>query len=150
MLGTLSRYLRLMGYDTVSANSLAPGNRKEDSDLLGLARREHRYLLTRDRELAGRCGELGVLVPQEDVLDQVRLLVSLGLITPDLRMIRCSLCNSLLRPARNEEVARSPYAPEEKRDLVFSWCDHCSRLYWSGSHLRNLAKRLKDGEGPEP
>jgi uncharacterized protein with PIN domain len=34
MLGTLTRYLRFMGYDTVSANDLYEGNRREDSLLL--------------------------------------------------------------------------------------------------------------------
>lgn len=149
MLGTLCRYLRLMGYDTLSANSLAPGNRKEDSDLLQMALTEHRYLLTRDRELAVRGGGLGILVPDEDVMAQVRRLTSLGLVQPDLRLVRCSICNSLVRPARAGEIAGCSYAPEDKRDLVFSWCDHCSRLYWTGSHLRNLAERLKNGDGPE-
>ncbi|CVK34299.1 Mut7-C RNAse domain-containing protein [Methanoculleus bourgensis] len=29
MLGTLTRYLRFMGYDTMSANSLSPGNTRK-------------------------------------------------------------------------------------------------------------------------
>ena len=37
MLGTLSRYLRFMGYNTVSANGFAEGNAKEDTLLLNLA-----------------------------------------------------------------------------------------------------------------
>ncbi len=46
MLGTLCRYLRLMGYDAASANVYAEGNRREDTLLLLRAREEHRLLLT--------------------------------------------------------------------------------------------------------
>ena len=38
MLGTLTRYLRFMGYDTTSANGIAEGNTKEDTLLLEIGR----------------------------------------------------------------------------------------------------------------
>ncbi|HRR88201.1 MAG TPA: Mut7-C RNAse domain-containing protein, partial [Methanoculleus sp.] len=47
MLGTLTRYLRFMGYDTLSANGLSPGSTREDSLLLEIATCEDRVLLTR-------------------------------------------------------------------------------------------------------
>ncbi len=72
MLGTLTRYLRFMGYDTASANDLAPGNAKEDTLLLERARQGGRILLTKDAEPARRGGEIAVLVRGEDVMDQVQ------------------------------------------------------------------------------
>jgi uncharacterized protein with PIN domain len=143
MLGTLTRYLRLMGYDTLSANSLEPGNSREDTALLGMARAEGRILLTRDRELARRGGETAVYLPGEDVMDQVRTLSSLGLITPGLVMDRCALCNTLLRPASDEEVREADYVPAERACLVFSTCPACRRIYWMGSHGRNLRASLE-------
>jgi|GEM_PF-4280056 len=59
MLGTLTQYLRFMGYDTRSANELKPGNSREDTELLELAERGDRILLTRDAELARRGGGAG-------------------------------------------------------------------------------------------
>ena len=61
MLGTLSRYLRFMGYDTVSANSIRSGNTREDTLLLQRAVQDHRILLTKDKELARRGGEHAML-----------------------------------------------------------------------------------------
>ena len=98
MLGTLTRYLRFMGYDTLSANSLQPGNTREDTALLGIARAEGRILLTRDRELARRGGQMAILVEGDDVMAQIRSLRSLGLITPAVVMDRCSLCNTGAAP----------------------------------------------------
>jgi hypothetical protein len=142
MLGTLTRYLRFMGYDTISANSLGQGNAREDTILLGIARTEGRILLTRDRELARRGGDRAVYLESEEVMAQIRALSSLGLITPDLVMDRCSLCNTRLRPATDAEVEEAAYVPEERNDLEFYLCPACRRIYWMGSHGRNLRASL--------
>jgi uncharacterized protein with PIN domain len=148
MLGTLCRYLRLMGYDAASANVYAEGNRREDTLLLLLAREEHRLLLTRDRELARRGGEHAVLITGEDVMAQLRQLARAGVITPVLRLNRCSICNEYLRPASADEVNSASYAPKKKEQLDFYWCRRCRKLYWMGSHGKNLEKRLKEGFSP--
>jgi uncharacterized protein len=139
MLGPLVRYLRFMGYDTRAATELGPGGPREDSALLRLAAREHRILLTRDRELAGRGG---VLVDENDVLEQVAALARTGLVEPVLRLDRCSCCNTLLRPATPDELASAPYLPGNRGDHRFYRCDACGRIYWAGSHADRLAERL--------
>jgi len=142
MLGPLTRYLRFMGYDTLSASAFAEGNTREDTLLLSLAEGEDRILLTRDRELARRAGAGAVLIRSERVMEQVQQLHSLGLIEPDLTMDRCGLCNGVLRPASTEEVESCGYAPLRREDLAFFWCDGCRKLYWMGSHGRNLKEDL--------
>lgn len=138
MLGPLARYLRFLGHDTLAANDLGLGGPGEDTGLLHLAADEHRILLTRDRELARRGG---VLVHDGDVLDQLAALVREGVVEPVLRLDRCSRCNTLLRPATDEEVGTFPHAerPEKSR---FLWCSTCSQLYWLGSHVDRLTERL--------
>jgi len=143
MLGTLCRYLRFMGYDAESAHSMNEGNPREDTLLLRSAEREDRILLTRDRELAGRGGARAVLVSGDDVLDQIAVLVEQGLVEPELRMNRCSLCNALLRPAHEKEIISASYAPKNRRDISFFWCRNCRKLYWLGSHSEHLKKRIK-------
>jgi uncharacterized protein len=145
MLGTLCRYLRFMGYDAESAHSMSEGNPREDTLLLRSAELEDRILLTRDRELARRGGARAVLVSGDDVLDQITVLVERGLIEPKLRMNRCSICNALLRPARENDISTASYAPKNRRDLSFFWCRNCRKLYWLGSHSEHLKKRIKGG-----
>jgi len=142
MLGTLTRYLRFMGYDTTSANGLAQGNAKEDTLLLGLALRERRILLTRDAELAQRGKDLAVLIRSEDVMEQVQQLVESCLIERRLTMSRCSLCNTPVREACECEIRGADYAPKDWRGLSFYWCSSCSKLYWNGSHGRMLEERI--------
>ncbi|HUK38412.1 MAG TPA: Mut7-C RNAse domain-containing protein [Methanomicrobiales archaeon] len=147
MLGTLTRYLRFMGYDTLSANSLEPGNTREDTALLAIARDEGRILLTRDRELARRGGDRAVLLESEEVMEQVRALSRLGLIRPDIVMDRCSLCNTLLRPATDAEIEEADYVPGERAGLVFFVCPACRKVYWMGSHGKNLRASLRRNLG---
>jgi len=145
MLGTLCRYLRFMGYDTESAHSMREGNPREDTLLIRSAERKDRILLTRDRELARRAGARAVLISGDNVLDQLTELVELGLIEPELRLNRCSICNELLRPARDHEVSSASYAPKNRGNLRFFWCRTCRKLYWPGSHSQHLEKRIKGG-----
>jgi uncharacterized protein with PIN domain len=145
MLGTLTRYLRFMGYDTLSANGFSPGNAQEDNQLLALAQDEHRVLLTRDHELARRGTGLAVLVTEGDVLTQVQQLVDLGLIERRLLMSRCSLCNTVLREAHKDEIRSAGYAPRDKSGFAFLWCERCRKLYWNGSHGQHLLQRITAG-----
>ena len=143
MLGTLTRYLRFMGYNTVSANSdFEEGNAKEDTPLLACAEREGRILLTRDTELAHRGKNRAVLLNSDDVLEQVQQLVDRGLIERRLVMDRCSLCNTPLRTATEEEIDRAEYAPQDRTGFTFFWCEPCGRLYWNGSHTKQLLERI--------
>ena len=143
MLGTLTRYLRFMGYDTISANGFSPGNAQEDNLLLALAHDEHRVLLTRDHELARRGNDLAVLVTEGDVLAQVQQLIDRGLIKRQVLMSRCSLCNSMLREATEDEIRSAGYAPRDRSGFTFHWCERCRKLYWNGSHGQHLFFRIQ-------
>jgi len=142
MLGTLSRYLRFMGYNTLSATGFAEGNAKEDTLLLNLALQENRVLLTRDAELAQRGQERAFLVKSDEVLEQIRQLIEHGLIVRRLLMSRCSLCNTVLREATVTEINTADYAPRDKTGFIFFWCEHCGKLYWNGSHQKSISERI--------
>ncbi len=142
MLGTLCRYLRFMGYDTISANALSQGNSSEDTLLIRIAHDERRVLLTRDRELASRAGSVCILITSDDVIGQVTQLRDAARIDPEIRMTRCSLCNTLLREASPFEIAHADYAPKDNTGFAFFFCPHCNKLYWNGSHGKNLTDRI--------
>ena len=144
MLGTLTRYLRFMGYDTISANNIPAGDRREDTVLLEQAKDECRILLTRDRELAHRGGNDAVWIESEKIREQVRQLAARDLIHPVLRMNRCSLCNQPLRPATEDEIEQTDYGPRDREGLAFYWCPRCRKLYWIGSHSVGLTRRLEE------
>ena len=143
MLGTLTRYLRFMGYDTTSANGMQEGDKKEDTILLAIAQKEDRLLLTKDAELARRGDTSALLIGSDDVMEQVQQMIDLHLVRRRLTMSRCSLCNTPLREATTCEIGQTDYAPKDWRDLSFFWCQHCKKLYWNGSHGKQLEQRVE-------
>ena len=144
MLGKLCHYLRLTGHDTLHADVLPPGLPNEDTHLLRLATSSGRLLLTRDKELAQRGGNQALGILADDPLLQIKELLDSGWITAPLRvrMKRCTLCNTLLRPATPTEIAKTSYAPQNELNQSFSFCPQCHRLFWMGTHARNLQADL--------
>jgi hypothetical protein len=145
MLGKLCHYLRLTGHDTLHADTLPSGRLDEDTYLLQLATNSGRLLLTRDKELAQRGGERAIRILADDPLLQIKELLEGGWIHAPLRvrMKHCTICNTLLRPATHAEITSTPYAPQNELNQSFSFCPHCHRLFWMGTHARNLQKDLE-------
>jgi len=137
MLGSLARWLRLLGYDADY------DNRRDDAELVRLARAEDRVLLTRDRELAARRGVQALLVASQALDEQLAQVTAAFPRAAGSGPARCSVCNTALVPATPEELAdRLPaYVLQKHRD--FRRCPSCDRVYWPGSHWRNMQARLR-------
>lgn len=153
MLGSLARWLRFLGFDTAFA-----GPDLDDSEVARLARRERRWLLTRDRPLAAT-GPRTILIRAGRLDDQlVEVMERLGLVPdPTLELSRCSVCNGRLRPVRPDDVARHvpPYVRATARRFVR--CPDCGRVFWPGTHgrrirdrMRQVSERLEAGTGYHP
>jgi uncharacterized protein with PIN domain len=145
MLGRLVAWLRIFDYDTVSALELALGG-DEDTKLVRLARAEGRVLLTRDRALVERATKACVqafLIRPDDVKGQLCELMRYYPLETGPVMERCTACNALLRKAAGADMERirkevPPHLIEEGKE--FWVCDHCGRIYWQGSHWRNIVR----------
>ncbi|HVO77931.1 MAG TPA: Mut7-C RNAse domain-containing protein, partial [Methanomassiliicoccales archaeon] len=98
MLGSLARWLRLMGYDTTYAKDV------EDTQLIEIARKEGRNLLTRDKELAERAGDSGFYVESDDLDTQLRAVSSRFGLEPDPERARCTVCNGELQTIAKDEA----------------------------------------------
>ncbi|HWQ68244.1 MAG TPA: Mut7-C RNAse domain-containing protein [Methanospirillum sp.] len=145
MAGSLCRYLRLMGYDTLSANDMQPGNPAEDTILLKMAIHEDRILLTRDAELSRRNALVVLYLESESLEGQIIQLVGRQLIIPVIRLTRCSLCNSQLIEYKPGEGGEDHISDEI---TTISWCPFCKKAYWEGSHtsaMRNHLARIMKG-----
>lgn len=136
MLGTLAKWLRFLGNDVAYPDSL------DDTELIALAGREDRTLLTRDRELSGRMA--GSLFVASDDLDAQLLQVLLHFnLQADLSMSRCSVCNGPLRGIEKAEVRGKVPDGVVDRQQEFWRCDACGHLYWQGSHWESMNARMR-------
>lgn len=136
MLGTLAKWLRILGYDTLYDPAL------DDHQLVRLARAENRVLLTRDRQLARRRGVRILLVAGEHLDDQIReVLVDLQL-APDRSFSRCPVCNELLEIMDHAAAQAKVPAYVAQTQESFKHCPSCRRIYWRGTHWQQMDKRL--------
>jgi uncharacterized protein with PIN domain len=136
MLGTLAKWLRIAGYDTLFDPDL------DDHQLVRLARAESRVLLTRDRQLAQRRGVRVLLVASEHLDDQIRQVLADLQLMPERSFSRCPVCNEPLETLdRAAAEARVPAYVAQTHE-TFRICPACQRVYWRGSHWQQMEQQL--------
>jgi uncharacterized protein with PIN domain len=137
MLGSLAKWLRILGYDTAYCPHL------DDNGLVRLARAEERVLLTRDTGLLHRHG-LHLLFVQSQALEEqlVQVLRAFGLRT-DNSFSRCPVCNSELEEVvKSEAWGQVPPFVFQTQD-GFRLCPECNRFYWRGTHWQNMLAKVQ-------
>jgi uncharacterized protein with PIN domain len=145
MVGTLAKWLRILGYDTCFDPDM------DDHQLVRLARAEDRVLLTRDRELAQRPGLNTLFVTSESLETQIaQVLTELGL-EPDRSFSRCPVCNEQLAEVDREAARERVPAYVAETQESFKACPACRRVYWQGTHWQQMDEqlaRILKGENP--
>ena len=141
-LGTLARYLRLLGFDTVWRNDL------QDPEIIRYSVQDRRIILTRDLGILkdGRVTH-GYWLRSIDPLGQVEEVVRAFDLGSQLAPYsRCMECNGTVSSISRREAA--PHVPLQVflvyRD--FKRCESCGRVYWAGSHQRRLRAVIERAE----
>ena len=136
MLGTLAKWLRILGYDTLFDPDL------DDHQLVRLARAEDRILLTRDRELARRRGISVLLIASQELRAQIGQVLADLHLEPDRSFSRCPVCNELLADIDRETAQSRVPAYVARTQTRFKSCPGCQRIYWRGTHWQQMDDQL--------
>lgn len=133
-LGTLARYLRLLGFDTLWQRDL------DDEKIVDIAAGEGRIILTRDKGILrhGRVTHghwVRATEPMRQLAEVIRALDLSRALRP---YSRCLECNGRLQP-----VSRFDAYPDVPLQVFlvfreFKRCEGCRKVYWRGSHERRL------------
>lgn len=137
-LGGLAHLLRMAGFDTLYDNAY------DDAELVDIAAREGRIILSRDIDLLKRREVThGCYVRAIKAEAQFREMVErLDLRRAMRPFTLCLSCNAPLRSVAKDEVLdRLPPRVRATQDR-FSTCDVCGRVFWEGSHWRNMTRLL--------
>jgi hypothetical protein len=143
MLGKLTRWLRMLGYDVEYFQSLG------DRQLIESAKAENRVLLTRDQELYKQAVKQGInafLVEGETEAEKLaKLAKQLNLkLEIDVALSRCPKCNTKIRPASKNTVAGRVPDGTLSRYEEFWECPNCGQIYWQGAHWKRIDKTLRE------
>ncbi|MEM1569631.1 MAG: Mut7-C RNAse domain-containing protein [Candidatus Bathyarchaeia archaeon] len=141
MLGRTARWLRILGCNVLYNPSWT------DEDLLRAALEFNAVILTRDKGLVSKALSRGLKaleVAGKSEAERVGFLVKKFGLNPviDPSKSRCPVCNSTIREASKEEVAGLIPDGVLRRQSKFWICDNCKKVYWLGSHFRNMCKFL--------
>lgn len=139
-LGGLAHLLRMTGFDTLYDNHF------DDREIAELSAREHRIVLTRDRELLKRRNIThGCYVHALKSAAQLReIFARLDLARSARPYTLCLHCNTPLR-ALDTALARERVPPRVAAHYTrFSTCDTCRRVFWEGSHWRRMQALLAE------
>ena len=135
MLGSLARWLRMLGYDTAYRKDVA------DDELSRLASSEKRRILTRDKDLAKE--PEAILVESDELESQLRQVNEACKLSFDEELIRCSVCNGELKEISKEDAkGQVPEGALESTDR-FWMCKDCSKMFWRGSHWQGIQERFR-------
>ncbi|HZY93453.1 MAG TPA: Mut7-C RNAse domain-containing protein [Candidatus Bathyarchaeia archaeon] len=145
MLGSLTRWLRMLGHDV----DYDP--ERNDNALLKISLDENRTLLTRDEQLYGRARSRAIpsfLVPGEKESERLGFLAKVTGISLEVNMAetRCPRCGAELRQTAKAEIAGE--VPSKSAQLYDEYwkCENrdCGKVYWIGSHWKQIHHILEE------
>ena len=140
MLGNIAKKLRLLGYDSEFSSKM------NDDELILKAEKENRIIITKDELLSHQARKKNVQIIHVTANNEVEQLVQIYKNSELTKSVisgaktRCTICNSQLDPIdKNQATAKVPDGVLEQTDHFWK-CSECDRIYWEGSHIKNLQK----------
>ena len=139
----LAKWLRMMGYDARIFNG------EDDADMILMALREERLILTRDREIMKRrvvtTGRVRAILIDGDtpepqmcqVIDELKLDCQYRPFT------LCLECNEPLLERSKQQVAERVPPYVLRTQPQYRECPLCHRIYWRGTHWTAMTRRLE-------
>jgi uncharacterized protein len=140
MLGKIAKKLRILGFDTIYISS-----NTNDREILELLMKTKRILLTSDKELFNRSKHYhchSIIINKNTEIENLITIFSnleIKVIDTLLSCHRCSICNNKLEIIEDVNLVRNEiYHRVIKNNNEFYKCKRCNKLYWHGSHIKNI------------
>jgi hypothetical protein len=138
MLGRLAKWLRLFGFDVLYYPAI------EDRQVIKIGLEQERTILTRDtRMLQCKAVNNAVFIRSDHVFEQLLEIKDLlDFHDPDI-VQRCVVCNRrLFTVAFRDQVKDLVPDYIYHRFNSFMRCSGCGKVYWEGSHYKNIRERI--------
>jgi uncharacterized protein with PIN domain len=137
MLGTLAKWLRMLGFDT----SFSPPI--DDDELLKIAWREQRILITRDKNIGSYKDARILIVGSDDLDEQLDEVIGAFALKITAPMSRCSLCNTPIEEISKEDCRDKVPPGVFENQNRFWYCPGCGKYYWAGSHWEKINEKIE-------
>ena len=140
MLGKLAKWLKILGFDAIFFSKI------EDEELMAIAEKESRILLTRDTGMIDRARDLATLfIDSEDWREQVKQVLDHFDLWADVRPnSRCIECNYPLKEISKSRAKNLITPFVFKTANSFALCPECERVFWRGTHLKDMEFKISE------
>lgn len=139
-LGKLARFLRRFNFDTLYSNSYS------DSEIVEIAEKENRIILTRDLGLLMRKKvKWGCFIKYDDPQKQLKQVFKRYDLAKYYKRkeSRCVDCNTILIDIDKEKIMDRLEEKTKRYFDEFKICPDCSKVYWRGSHYHQTENILE-------
>lgn len=141
-LGRLSKYLRMLGFDTLYNNKYSV------KEVIKISNEEKRTILTRNVFLLKNSLVVrGYWIRSQDPHRQIIQVIHFSDLLSLVKLFyRCSECNGLLNPVSKEMILDRLLPNTKKYFDEFHICGICNKIYWKGSHfykILDLSENIK-------
>jgi len=140
MLGKLAKWLKILGFDALFFSKI------EDDELLTIARKEGRILLTKDTGLIQQAKDVETLfLESEEWQDQVQqVLEHFNLREKVAPHTRCIDCNVKLKNLTKKNAKNLVSAFVFDKADSFAICPKCGRVFWRGTHFKDMEAKVQE------
>jgi len=140
MLGSLAKWLRILGFDTFYSNNIG------DNQLLEVAWREKRILLSKDHQLInGVKPSDALLIESKKMPQQLRQVISAFHLGNAVALFsRCVDCNVKVVPIDKAMIENKVPAFVWQNYHEFWICPQCGQIFWPGTHKDHAERWLAE------
>lgn len=139
-LGKLTKYLRMLGFDTLYRNDFG------DEEIINISLKDNRIILTRDKTLLNsKRITHGYYIRSVNKHDQLTEVISKFDLKSQFKpFTRCMTCNGLLVPKLPEQIENLVDKETFANFNVFYYCPTCNKVFWQGSHFKRMESLILD------
>ncbi len=150
MFGKLTRFLRILGYDTIYADELESYfhiSPVPDDKLLEYAIKYDRIIITRDYPFCEKAKNRCIYLDGEGVYNYLKQLKDKLHLKYNFSFAhsRCSVCNSELKKVQTKVSVKNEVKGETYKTFdEFYRCvnKNCNKIFWRGSHIERILNKL--------
>ena len=138
-LGRLTRWLRILGFDSIYHDS------DDIAVLIIQSLRENRIIITRRKDPIDDLQKQTIIVDSCDLKGQLQEVKSrLNFKVDESKMFtRCTLCNEQLIEVKKESIENKVPDYAYRHHEYFMKCIKCKRIYWQGTHWGNVTEVVR-------
>jgi len=138
-LGRLSKYLRMLGFDTLYSNQYTPDK------MIEISNHQHKIILSRSMKLiTDKRVTHAFWISSANPTEQLHVLIDkLNLATLVNPLSRCLHCNKLLENVEKQQIIDRLEERTIKHFTEFFRCPVCDHIYWKGSHYEHMQQFIQ-------